>query len=130
MSSGREDEDLERRAREAFDASVAGLGAATQSRLRQARMRALQASAWNSPRLACVRRYAWMPATVVAALLAVWVLRGPDEAAQPELAASVTDLDILLAEEDLDVFEELEFYTWLEEQPELETPESAGDGVG
>jgi len=42
--------------------------------------------------------------------------------------SSLGDLEILLAEEDIEMLDEdLEFYGWLEEQPEFA---NAGDGVG
>ncbi|HZF28630.1 MAG TPA: hypothetical protein VE907_05915 [Gammaproteobacteria bacterium] len=131
--------DLERRAKRAFDDSVGALDAATRSRLTQARYRALQ-------ELAAGRRSAWLgwlrlptsplapagalAAVALAALLLVWraellpseaILEGPP----------VADLDILLGDEDLEMLDEdLEFYAWLEEQPELTAPPAAGDGVG
>jgi hypothetical protein len=123
--------DLEQRAARAFDASVAELNAETRARLRQARMHALEHETGMTPGLAAARRYAWMPVGVAGALLAAWALWGPQPEHEAELAAAPPgDLEILLAEEDLAVFEELEFYTWLEEQPELATPDQAGDGVG
>jgi hypothetical protein len=47
----------------------------------------------------------------------------------PELAAW-SDLDILLGDEELELFEELEFYTWLQEQPELRESIDVDDGAG
>jgi hypothetical protein len=44
--------------------------------------------------------------------------------------AALDDLELMLAEDEFDMLEELEFYAWLEEQPELEVPEPADDGVG
>ena len=131
--------DLERRAKRAFDDSVGGIDAATRSRLTQARYRALQ-------ELAPGRRAGWLgwlrlprrplapagalAAVALAALWLVWraelfpseaILEGPP----------VADLDILLGDEDLEMLDEdLEFYAWLEEQPELSVPPAAGDGVG
>ena len=46
-------------------------------------------------------------------------------------ADSLDDLEILLGDEDLEMLdEEIEFYAWLEEQPELTAPAATGDGVG
>jgi hypothetical protein len=131
MNDERDEKSLEQRAAQAFEASVAGLDGQTRSRLRQARMRALAAGGPGASWLAATRRYAWMPASVMAALLAAWALWGPEPAGEAGLAAApMGDLDILLAEEDLAVFEELEFYTWLEDQPEVAVPEANGDGIG
>jgi hypothetical protein len=125
------DRAFERRAQELFDASVAGLDAATRSRLNQARHRALAAA---GP----VRHngwWTWAPSgAIVAALLAIGVVLwqpGADLTAEGGLrAASIADLEVLLGEEDLEMLdEEIEFYAWLEQQPEF-TPEPKGDGVG
>lgn len=132
------DTDLERRAKRAFDDSVGGIDAATRSRLTQARYRALQ-------ELAPGRRSGWLgwlrlpmsplapagalAAVALAALLLVWRAELPSEAILE--GPPVADLDILLGDEDLEMLDEdLEFYAWLEEQPELSVPTAAGDGVG
>jgi negative regulator of sigma E activity len=120
---------FERRTKRLFDDSVAGLDAATRSRLTQARHRALAelpakgARAWRFP---------LVPVGVAAAtVLVAWftVLNVPSspDSAVPATAA-LADLEILLGEEDLELLdEELEFYGWLEEQPEFA---DAGDSVG
>jgi hypothetical protein len=106
--------ELEERAKRAFDASADAIDAATRSRLTQARFPAGAAAAALVVTLAL-----WQTTTVTT----------------PELAvAAVDDLEILLGEEDLEMLEELEFYAWLEEQPEFDaaTPEAGAtdDGVG
>ena len=128
-----EQTDLERRAKRAFDDSVGAIDAATRSKLTQARHRALQelernrrSSWWLVPgRLAPAGALA---AVALAALLLVWRGESPPVTAG---VAPVADLDILLGDEDLEMLgEDLEFYAWLEEQPELSTPPATGDGVG
>ena len=120
---------FERQTKRVFDESVAGLDAATRSRLTQARYRALE------ERKPTTRSPGWsftlVPAgTLAATALLAWFLvgqppPGPDVGLQ---VASVDDLEILLAEEPLEMLgEDLEFYGWLEEQPEFA---NAGDGVG
>ena len=118
------DQDFERRAECAFDASVTAVDAATRSRLTQARYRALdelrsRPSAW---------RMALAPAAAAATLAVVgWLVvwQAPPNAGVVQ-DASLGDLEILLGEEDLEMLdEELEFYGWLEEQPEF-----ANDSVG
>jgi len=118
---------FERRTKELFDDSVAGLDAATRSRLNRARQRALEELA--APR----RHWLWTLAPVGAvataaavAWLVVWQ-QAPQPVADVQLA-TLSDLEILLGEEDLEMLdEEIEFYGWLEEQPEFA---SADDNVG
>lgn len=123
---------LEGRSKSLFDASVDGLDGRTRARLAQARNRALARSRGDAiPRWLPGPR-ALLPAGVAAAAaLVAWVsLRGPaPEALTPEVAA-LQDLEILLGEEELEMLEELEFYTWLEEQPEFSVPPPADDSVG
>jgi len=107
-------DDIENRARAAFDASVERIDAATRSRLTQARHAALAELERPAARLA-----SWMPAAAVAAaaVLAVALWLGPGGPGQPELpglaAPGVEDLELISAGEDLDMFgEEPEFYAW------------------
>lgn len=125
MSDETNNSEFERRAKRAFDASVAALDAATRSRLTQARHRAL---AQRSP----VRggwRWSLVPAGALAATaLVVWftVWQRPP-ASDAVQSAALGDLEILLGEEDLEMLdEELEFYGWLEEQPEFANTDSLG----
>jgi hypothetical protein len=119
--------EFERRTKRAFDDSVAGMDAATRSQLTQARHRALEArqsardGGW---------RWALVPAGTVAAIaLVVWftVWQQPTTTDVVQSAA-LSDLEILLSDEDLEMLdEELEFYGWLEDQPEFA---GANDNVG
>jgi hypothetical protein len=129
----RDDADLERHAREVFQAGVDELDAATLSRLNRSRQQALAAvegrhrTGW--------RWTVWAPAGALAAgvLAAALLLRSPSETGAPvRVAATPTSADVqqdpielLTAGEDLDLATEadLEFYAWVD----LET---ADDGVG
>jgi negative regulator of sigma E activity len=125
MSNETENNDFERRAKRAFDDSVAALDAPTRSRLTQARYRALEERAARRDR---GWRSALVPAGAIAAtaLVAWFVVWQWPPASEDVHAASLGDLEILLGEEDLEMLdEELEFYGWLEEQPEF-----ADDSVG
>ena len=97
------------RAKQVFDESVDGLDAASLSRLNRGRQAAL--AEIDRPRQRWSR---WTPAVGAAAvvLLAVVMLRGPAEI--DVIAAPASDLEILLSEESIDMFEELEFYSWLD----------------
>jgi hypothetical protein len=125
--------DVEGRARAAFEASVAGLDAATLSKLNQSRQRALVAAAGVRSQ-ANSRWWAWAPAGALAvvALAAVLLLRAP---AEPEVnggpvvvdAAAEQALDplvLMAAGDDLELATEadLDFYAWVD----LETADGAG----
>jgi hypothetical protein len=127
MSDEKDMSAFERETKRVFDESVAGLDAATRSRLTQARYRALEEL---KPQRSRRLRFALVPAgTLAATALLAWVIVQPRVVVDEGLrVASVDDLEILLAEEDLEMLDEdLEFYGWLEEQPEFA---SAGDGIG
>jgi len=122
---------LAERARELFAESVAGLDGETRSKLAQARAKAVEA--------ARSRRFAWwsspsglvpLGGVAAAALAAVLLWQSPGAPVGPVETAVLDDLEILLEGEELDLFEELEFYAWLLEQPELleddDVPEDNG----
>ena len=117
MSDEKDVSAFERKTKRVFDESVAGLDAATRSRLTQARYRALEEL---KPARSRALSFTLVPAgTLAATALVVWFMVQPpvDDGLQ---VTSVDDLEILLAEEDLEMLDEdLEFYGWLEEQPEF-----------
>ena len=106
-------EDLARQSKELFDDSVEQLDAATLSRLNRGRQEALAELERSSP----VGQWArWVPATGVAAaaLVAVVVWQGiPVEDPLPS-TGPVTDFEILIGEDSLEMLEDLEFYSWIE----------------
>ncbi len=132
MSDRKVSDDFEGRAKRLFDRSAAELDAATRSRLTQARYRALQELAKGRPRFEWRRTL--VPAGVAAtAAFAAWLAFVPARAPEPALqTTALDDLEILLGEEDLGMLDEdVEFYAWLEDQPEFAEPAAAGDdGVG
>ena len=131
---GREEQQIARRARALFAASTSRLDAGTRSRLARARSEAVAAagSGWFS------RWFGASPAlslsSVAAALLiAVVVWQSSDRLAAVDASGPVAvfgDLDILLEGESLELFEDLEFYAWLLEQPELLEDALDADGNG
>jgi len=104
------DEQFAQDAKKVFDTSVDELDGATLSTLNQSRHRALEELQSSRTRL-----LRWAPAAGVAAavLLAVMVtLPGPDQTKL--MPSAVTDMEILLGEESIEMLEELEFYSWLD----------------
>jgi len=118
--------EFERRAKRAFDKSVAALDAATRSKLTQARYRALdeQASAHDRGWRSSLVPAGTVAATALVAFLVMW--QQPQQNVEVQ-QAPLGDLEILLGEEDLEMLdEELEFYGWLEAQPEFANADSVG----
>ena len=101
-------------AKELFDDSVERIDAATLSRLNQSRHRALEELAQPTGK---ARWGLWVPTTGVAAaaVLAVMVMRGPADVDMIESAVNVSDFEMLLEAESLEMFENLEFYSLLDE---------------
>ncbi len=127
----RDNRDFEERTKLLFDQSVAALDGHTRSKLTQARYRALE-------ELGQRRQASWgrslLPAgaAAVVAILSLMLWQGQMEPVSDRSfdVAAVTDLEILLGEEELDMIEELEFYAWLEEQAELTSGEIVEDAIG
>ena len=110
------DERAVKRAKELFDASVEQLDGATLSRLNQGRHAALAELHGARHRAQWLR---WVPATGVAAaaVVTVMIMNGPDGVVVPadsDTPVTVTDFEMLLDDENLEMLEELEFYSWLE----------------
>lgn len=117
MNTGNEDRRLADHSKNLFDASVDRLDAAALSRLNRARHAALEESG-GLRRPAFGRFGTWVPVTgiVTAALVAVLVMRAPDELAGAADVVTTADFELLLDEESLEMFEDLEFYSWLESE--------------
>jgi hypothetical protein len=125
------DRDFEEQTKRLFDESVAALDGETRSKLTQARYRALEEL---KPRRQALWARALVPvgAAAVVATLTVMLWQGqiPSVDDGDFDVAAVTDIEILLSEEELDMIEELEFYAWLEEQVELTEGQIVEDGIG
>ena len=93
-----------------FDESVDGIDAATLSRLNRGRQRALAELDGTAQHARWLR---WVPVTGVAAaaLVAVMVVNQPGQVDEPITAI---DFEILMDTEELELLEDLEFYSWLE----------------
>lgn len=122
------DRDRERelalRARAALDESIDVLDGDTVARLASARRRALGDRPPYADGLLGVERRRSRPALVaagglLAATLALaigvsWWTRSSAELAAVESPEALEDLELLAANEELDLYENLEFYEWLE----------------
>ena len=125
MKTPDDDKRFEESAKALFDDSVERLDAATLSKLNQGRQAALAEMAQATPSRQWSR---WMPATGVAtaALVAVVVLRGPGAVDQPMGPdPTVTDFEILMGDDALEMIEDLEFYSWVD-VAEFESADNAG----
>jgi hypothetical protein len=113
------DDKFVKEAKALFDESVDRLDAATLSALNRRRHQALAAG--NSRTVNWLR---WAPVTgvAVAALVAVLVTQ-PDPVTVEAMPESVTEMEILLGDENMEMLEDLEFYAWMDQF-------EAGDGVG
>jgi len=112
-------EDFEKRSKALFDDSVAGLNGNIRSRLTQARHRAL--AQMPSSGVGTTRRF-WLPAAGIgaAALLAALVIapRPGANRALPESLAAADDMALLLTTDELEMIEDMEFYAWLDSDPQ------------
>jgi hypothetical protein len=116
------DDDFAAQAKGAFDDSVERLDAAALSQLNQGRHAAIEQLASGNAKTAWMR---WAPAggVVAAALITMIVMRTPEIESIP--VEVVSDFEILLQGESLEMFEDLEFYSWMDDA-ELD----AGGNVG
>lgn len=112
-----DDEAFAERCRELFNESVEELDAATLSRLNRSRNAAVDSARGKRSGL---RWTTWVPATGVAAAaaVAVVVITGNDPGLAPVQPAPAADLELLLEGDDLEMLEDLEFYSWIDLEPE------------
>lgn len=112
MTKAMNDQELAKQAKAMFDESVDSLDAATLSRLNQGRQKALA-------ELDRTRSYGqwsrWVPATGVAAaaIVAVVVWQGNPADNPAPAPNAMTDFEIMLSEDSLEMIEDLEFYSWM-----------------
>ena len=123
--------DFERSAKQAFDASVRGVDAATRARLVAARERALEHARGGRSALGWSWSLAPSGALAAAAVVAVLLLAYHPRSSEVGPQQVSTDLELLLGQEDLAMLDDdIDFYSWLEDQPDFAPPAGNGDGVG
>lgn len=106
------DQELQQQARKALDRRVAGLDAATRSRLTQARHRAV-AAAQATP---STRWLGWRVAGAAAALAGIALtvlLIGEPAPILPPGGPMFSELELIEVDADLELVAEPEFYDWL-----------------
>jgi hypothetical protein len=128
VSTGEEKTALERRAKALFDEGVDGLDARTRSRLTQARHAAVAALAQQ--REPFMRRW-WLPTAglATAALVALMVIIPANEQQFAAASLAVEDIDILSGAENIELLEDMEFYAWLESEPDPSEETQRAPGI-
>ena len=116
------------KARAMFDDSVDGLDGQAQSRLNKSRQAAL--AELDSGTLSLGRWTQWAPAAGAAAVavVAVVMLNGNPSVEQvisPTASQPASDFELLMAEDSFDMLQNLEFYSWIDIDAEVD----AGNGA-
>jgi anti-sigma-K factor RskA len=132
MSERNDRMDFEARAAALLQQSARTLDGRTRSRLNQARQAALDEL--PAPRARGWRSGFAIASAAAVAILAVGVWRNlpQTEAPADDLAPAIasvpvgSDLELLLAEENLDMIEDLEFFAWLAAEELVESDGTAG----
>jgi hypothetical protein len=123
----RDDSELAKRARQLFDESVQVLDAETLSRLNRSRQRALAEAKGGGAHARWLR---WAPAAAGAvAAAAVVIVWNPGSGVDGLPRTTPSDLELLLAEEELEMLEDLDFYRWMALDAAAEDP-GQDDHVG
>lgn len=115
MSDRQQTDPFLRRVTDTLDQAVEELDGAIQGRLRAARREALTARqarpAWLLPLGGLATA-----ATVAVLALSLWLLPAPQ---QPALMPSVEDMVLLSDEAELEFYEDLDFYLWLDSEKQV-----------
>jgi len=119
--------DIEKRAKELLDTSIEHLDGRTLSRLTQARHAALDEA--QRSRRSGVQRW-WLPATGVAtaAVVAVMLVHSgrPTQVAATGEGSLLDDFEIVAEADNLDMLQDVEFYSWLPEDTQDVAPGVSG----
>ena len=117
------------KAKARFDESVEDLDGASKSRLNRARHAAIEASAPGSAAAGSWTQ--WVPAGggAAAAVVAVFVWNNAS-VVDTQSPVPVDDFEILIADDSFEMLEDLEFYSWIDIDAELDGGNGEGDNVG
>lgn len=136
MNAPETEEAFLQKAREALRASTAALPAEVLARLRESRRLAVEASARPDP---AWRRHGWgLPAGALAAVFVavlggvLWLNGGGQPAPVNSFAAGASeDMPIVLTNDSLDMYADMDFYQWMESQDQpaagQDDPEDSDD---
>jgi hypothetical protein len=121
---------FERRTRELLNASAAALDGRVRSKLTQARFAAVEEA--RRGRGSFVWR-SWVPVGSLAgaAVLALLLWNGDISLNRHDSGQTqnpLDDLDLMTADENLEMIEDLEFYQWLDSEPRPDSLNGAGTG--
>jgi len=131
-----EDELFVQKAKAMFELSVDGLDGQTQSRLNKGRQAALAELDGGTVSLVSPGRWMqWAPAAGVAAVAVVAVVMW---SGNPQLDAGIEsiepampgDFELLMTEENFDMLQDLEFYSWIEIDAEIDADSGEDANVG
>lgn len=113
----RPDDAVARRAAALFDESVGSMDGETLSQLNQRRHAALEKAGQVSAGVPLTR---WLAAggATAAAVLAIALLNVQGPGPDPVRADAVADFELLLEQDEFEMLEELEFYSWIDLEPE------------
>jgi hypothetical protein len=123
MKSQQGAKSLEERSKALFEDSVERLDARTRSRLTQARHAALAELRRSRVFRA---RWLWAPASGVIAAAAAAILIGGWPGVDPAGSPPLEDLEAVAGTENLDLLQDVEFYTWLADQSAVPADANSG----
>ncbi len=107
------EEEMVETIRETLDKSVTELDTRTAERLRRARLTAVEAAGTAIPRWFGIPRWAAASGITAFAVLVLTLSLWLAVPRQNTQVAQVEDMDILAANEHLEVYENMDFYRWL-----------------
>ena len=116
MTDKKNDDPLLAQFKESLDQQANQLDAATLSQLRQARARALDELERKQTRFKLRAIWAGGFATATALLITLLLIWPGDNSISSDMAHDLADIDLLIDDGSIELYEDLDFYIWLEQQ--------------
>lgn len=113
MTPGEHEQAFVSKIKTQLDQSVDRVDPSVMARLRSARYEALHSQPQRAPWLWPASAFATACSAI---LVALFLWGSPAEQAPPETVQIVEDVEVLIAADPIDLYEDLEFYEWLAEQ--------------